>query len=128
MRILFPSQGVYIYNTINILYGFNKNSIWFANDYYDGTKYTFYPVLWGTFTSTGTKMWGATKDDLYIACNDGTIVRYLGNGQWRWLYTGVHVPIHDVFGLYNETTGKKKVYLALSNWAGTSAHKILTLD
>jgi hypothetical protein len=127
--ILYPGGRFYYYEPIISFCVFNKNSIWFENEYYDGTKFSFFPITEGMFTSDENMMWGSTKDNLYIACNDGSIIRYVGNGQWKWLYTGVHVPINDVYGLYNEVTGDLKVYMALSDfWTPSAPHKIMTLD
>ncbi|GBD87601.1 hypothetical protein BMS3Abin03_01535 [bacterium BMS3Abin03] len=60
------------------------------------------------------KIWGSNSNDIYFVGNKGTIVHRI-NGQWEKIESGTDLDINDIWGDYNEKTGKWEILAVASN-------------
>ena len=60
-----------------------------------------------------TKIWGASRDDLYYVGTLGTIAHYQ-NGVWTKIETGTDLQFYDIYGSENSQTGKLEILAVCS--------------
>jgi hypothetical protein len=71
-----------------------------------------------------TELWGESPNSVYAVGDGGNIVQYF-NGAWRKLESGTTLPIQDIWGLANPSSGVAEVYAVASNFVSIPSGKKL---
>ncbi len=101
--------------TIKTIFAFSANDIWFsAFARYDGQNFIELPIPSILTGWTINKIWGSSDNDMYAVGNNGNIAHY-ANGQWTKIQSGTDLDINDIWGDYNEKTGKWEILAVASN-------------
>ena len=106
----------------------NINDIFFATDQiskWNGTNFESIEIPNNVFHTWINKIYGTTKNSLYIIGDSGSIASYQ-NGSWQKIESGTTADINDIWGI--NIDGSAKVYCAVSDVFQLSEHKILTID
>lgn len=103
-----PLTSVYAFGT-NDVFVTSKRTLmeWEGNDWVE--KAYFYTGNNDTTFGTIFKMWGRNSRDIYCVGANGYIVHFDG-AFFQRIESGVHTYINDIWGVVDETTGKKKIY------------------
>lgn len=125
-RIVFPdcSAGRIISSgpaEIRAVYGFGPDDIWFTEGgsvvHWNGHGYTMDCSPSTIIKGSLIRLWGFSSQDLFAVGGNGTIIHFDGK-NWSLIPTGTTLPIRDLHGAINTTTGKKEV-LCVAALAGT---------
>jgi hypothetical protein len=104
IRIPYNYQGADFYNTIQSVFAFGPNDIWFCGNgviHWDGNNFNPMPIptnVWGPYQMN--KIWGNSSNNLYIVGNNGIIAHYQ-NGIWSKIESGTDVNLKDIYGTPN---------------------------
>jgi hypothetical protein len=74
-----------------------------------------------------TRIWGTSLNNLFFVGRKGSIVHYDGS-NWQKLESGTSVNINDIWGSYNNQTGKSFILCAASNVYQLGENKILSIN
>ncbi|MEP0862715.1 MAG: glucosyl transferase, partial [Ignavibacterium sp.] len=105
--IYLPS-GYPFYPVIKSVFAFNSNDIWFeAGIHWDGNSFKQIPfnIQW---SGNVNKLWGSSSEDLFAVGNNGNIAHWDGR-KWTKIESGTDLRINDIWGDYNEKTGKTEI-------------------
>jgi hypothetical protein len=86
------------------------------------------PLLTGAIN----KIWGTSKNDIYVVGNSGSIAHYsagsLGqNEQWSRIESGTDLNIYDIWADYNNSTSSYEIDMVAGHHFEGPERKILTL-
>jgi hypothetical protein len=101
---------------LTAIYAFNDNDIWVSYSglyHWDGKNWHTYTGN-GVFNNALQRIWGTSSQDLYIAERSGNIVHWNGGG-FTSISSGTTLPIVDIYGDTNHTTGKEEILCAVSS-------------
>ena len=129
-RIPYYYQGQPFYHSIQSVYPFYSNDIWFCGNgviHWDGINYI--PVgipasVWGS--DQINRIWGINKDDIYIVGDNGKIA-HLNITNWQKISSCVTSNINDVWGFINNE-GIKTTYCAASFVFQPGERKVLRIN
>ena len=121
----------YIYSSIDWIFSFTNNDIWFGNlVHWDGERFKNANLALSIFVGIGqNNMWGSSNGEFYLAGNQGTVA-YSPDADlsWQKLNSSIKSDIRDIWGVSNTKTGQNKVYLVIDNIKGedsTSVYQIV---
>jgi hypothetical protein len=129
LRIPYHYNGQNYYSGIRAIYAFNKNDIWFGIASlirWNGIEYKsidtspFFPALIN-------KMWGSSSEDFYIVGNNGNIAHWDGV-RWTRIESGTDLRINDIWGDYNEKTGKTEILAIAAELDVNRGSKVLRIE
>ncbi len=99
-RIPYYYQGEPLYSSINTVFAFDSNDVWFGIGsmiHWDGQ--TFNAIdnskVWGPHSVY--KMWGTSGSNFYIVGTGGSIAHY-SDGNWTKMESGTTIDLRDVWG------------------------------
>ena len=130
-RIPYYYQGQPFYHPIQSVFAFDMNDIWFCGNgviHWDGNGFIPKPIptnIWGPYQMN--KIWGSSSNDLYVVGNNGKIAYYNGT-LWSRIVSGTELDINDIWGDYNEKTGKWEILAVASNKFLNEGKTILKID
>jgi hypothetical protein len=105
------------YPPIKAIFTFLENDIWFARGgslvHYDGSNFYNDCDMNELLNGSINIIWGTNSNDMFIAGNSGTIIRYKGN-NWEKLEIETDLNFKDVWGSWNESQGNMEVIAVAS--------------
>ncbi|MDR3611397.1 MAG: glucosyl transferase [Ignavibacteriaceae bacterium] len=122
--------GEILYAIIKAIYAFNKDDIWAFSDagsfsHWDGKEWKS-EFVWER-KGGGNRFWGTSSTDLYLACSNGGLSYYNG-AKWTLINTGTDLNINDIYGSWNEQTGRYDIMAVASNILESLERKILQIS
>jgi len=93
----------------------SDNDIWLVADvvyHFDGLSFS---PFYNTGAEGAKRIWGDATGDLWSVGNGGTMAHY-SNGAWTKLASGTSLPIQDIWGGVNPTTGQEEILAVASNF------------
>ena len=131
-RIPYYYQGQPFYHSIQSVFAFGSNDIWFCGNgvvHWDGDSFIPIPIptnVWGPYQMN--KLWGTSSEDLYIVGNEGNIAYYSGpSSGWQKIESGTDVDIQDIWGV-TDNNANTFILCAASNAVEPGEHKILRIN
>ncbi len=114
--------------TIKTIFAFSANDIWFsAFVRYDGQNFIELPIPPILTGWTINKIWGTSSNDLYVVGNNGNIAHYNGT-SWTKIESGTDLNVNDIWGDFNQETGKWEILAVASNMFSSFDRAILSID
>jgi len=80
--------------------------------HFDGLSFS---PFYNTGAEGAKRIWGDATGDLWSVGNGGTMAHY-SNGAWTKLASGTSLPIQDIWGGVNPTTGQEEILAVASNF------------
>jgi hypothetical protein len=101
-RIKTNACGGVDYPPVKAIFAFAADDILFAHidgsiSHYDGIKFTNDCSLITQLNGSVNKMWGTSRNDLYVVSGNGFIAHYQ-NWHWSKITSGTDVDLKDIFG------------------------------
>jgi hypothetical protein len=115
---------------LTAIYAFNKDDIWAFTDagsysHWDGKEWKS-EFVWER-KGGGTRFWGTSSSDLYLACSNGGLSHYNGS-KWTLINTGTDFNINDIYGSWNEKTSRYDIMAVASNILESYDRQILQIS
>jgi hypothetical protein len=124
-RIYYNYHGHLVVTSIDWIFAFNKNDIWFGNSmHWNGVRFNNADIAIDIFTGIGiNKMWGNPGGEFYLVGNQGTIAYSSNSGvSWQKLMSGIDTRMQDIWGSTDLNTGQEIVLcLASDNYSRDSS-------
>jgi hypothetical protein len=122
--------GTISFAQISTIFAFNKDDIWTFSDagsysHWDGKTWTTEFLL--QRKGGGTKFWGTSASDLYLACSSGGISHFDGT-NWTLLNAGTNLNINDIYGAWNNRTNQFDIMAVASNLFESLDRNILQIS
>jgi hypothetical protein len=76
---------------------------------------------------TINSLWGTSSKDFYVVGNRGNIVHYNGN-KWTKIESGTDLDIKDIWGDYNDKTGKWEILCVASDYLRNTGRSLLKIE
>ena len=127
-RIKTNACGGVDYPSIKAVFAFSHNDVLFAHTdgsitYYDGNNFKNDCSLITQLNGSANKMWGTSRNNLYVADGNGFIAHYNGS-SWQKLEiltgaAGTDLPIRDIWGSVDPISGEQYILAPASlkyNW------------
>jgi len=133
---LCPNSNYPITYSIQSIFAFGKNDIWFARggslNHWNGTNFIHDCSVNKILTGSINKIWGTSCSDLYIVGNSGMIAHYDGK-EWRRIESNdgaaeITTGIQDIWGCYNEATNRYSIMAVASEHFTSKKPKILSIE
>lgn len=115
-RIYYQYNGQNLWSPIRAVFAFNKNDIWFGIGsiiHWNGSEFISMSTS-TAFQSAINKIWGTSRNNLYIVGNNGSIAHYNGS-SWQRIESETDWDIYDVFGYTNSITSQEEIICASTN-------------
>jgi hypothetical protein len=118
------------------IFAFSSNDIWMVGSlpiHGDGQNWIMYDVRSTVDPSLSlSKAWGSSTNDMYFVGNSGSIAHYQ-NGQWSRIESpigagGTELNIQDIYGAYNNQTGKYEILAVASDYGQSFEKQILSIQ
>lgn len=112
-RIKTNACGGVDYPSIKAIFAFAADDILFAHidgsiSRYNGIDFTNDCSLITQLNGSANKMWGISKNDLYVVSGNGFIAYY--NGQsWIRIESGTDLNFYDIYGAIDPKTGEHQI-------------------
>ena len=130
-RIKTNACGGVDYPPIEAIFAFAANDILFAHidgsiTHFNGISFVNDCRLITELNGSVKKMWGKSRNDLYVVSGNGFIAHYDGS-RWQKLESGTELPIQDIWGARNEKTGEYEILCVASDKYHNLGKKILRI-
>ena len=131
-RIKTNACGGVVYPPIKAIFVFSSNDILFAHidgsiSYYNEIEFINDCSLITQLNGSANKIWGMSRNDFYVVSSNGFIAHYI-NGYWQKLISGTNLNVNDIWGDFNQATGKYEILAVASNIFSTPDRAILSID
>jgi hypothetical protein len=122
-----PIKAILAFSHDDVLFGHTDGSI----TYYDGNNYTNDCSLITQLNGSANKMWGTSRNNLYVVDGNGFIAHH-NSGGWQKIEiltgtAGTDLPIRDIWGSVNPVSGEQYILAPASlkyNWEVPALLKI----
>lgn len=113
------------------VFAFSSTDIWFVGSlpiHGNGTDWILYDLRTSVDPSLSlSKAWGTNSNDMWFVGNNGSIVHYNGS-SWQKINSGTTLPIQDIWGATDQTSGEVQVLCIASNKFQNEGKKLLKIE
>jgi hypothetical protein len=120
-RVSVLFRGSLITPSLAGIFAFSSSDIWLSSGvpiHGDGKQWEqFHLFDMGILTPSDgsvTRIWGSSSNSIYFVGNLGTVV-YFDGRTWQKLSSGTTLPIQDIWGGVNASTGQTEILALASN-------------
>jgi hypothetical protein len=100
------------YPPLKAIWTFSENELVVTNGgsigWFDGYTLNLDCAINPLLTGSINKIWGISRNELYIVGNNGNIVHYQ-NGNWTNIESGTDLDVYDILGDYDGTNGSYEI-------------------
>ena len=116
-RIKTNACGGVDYPPIRTVFAFSENKILFGHidesiTYFDGVNFVNDCSFIQQINGSINKMWGTSREDLYVVGSNGLIAYYDGV-QWQRIESGTQTMINDIYGITNNNENHVRILCAV---------------
>jgi hypothetical protein len=131
-RIKTNACGGVDYPPIETVFAFSANEVLFAHidgsiTHFDGNSFSNDCSLITQLNGSAKKMWGISKNDLYVVSGNGFIAHYDGI-DWQRIESGTNLPIQDIWGSETGLDNNLTIMGVASEKYYLSDKKIIQID
>lgn len=106
-------------DVISSVFATPQNDVWFASGAggltrYQDSVWDMIHIPYNEGPGSGSKIWGTSSQDLYFGAFSGRLTHYDGN-SWQHLVSGTTLPIQDIWGALDSTTGNWEILAVASS-------------
>ncbi|MEJ5305001.1 MAG: glucosyl transferase, partial [Ignavibacteria bacterium] len=119
------------YAPLRSIYAFASNKIVVTSGggmwWFDGNRWIAECSINPLLTGAINKLWGSSSEDLYAVGNNGNIAHWDGR-KWTKIESGTDLHIYDIWGDYNEKTGKTEILAIAAELDVNRGSKVLRIE
>jgi hypothetical protein len=110
-----PWFGGPLLQELTSILAFGPKDVWATGDatlmHWDGETWTAQAFFAPSQPAAQviTKMWGPSRDNIYMVGGSGTIYHYV-SGAWKPLNTGTTTDFTDIYGVHDSITNSDQIY------------------
>lgn len=114
---------------IRFVFALAHNDVWLDPYFHwNGQMFQEIPIS-PIFIGVGVnKMWGGSSYQLHAVGDGGFIAHQSGAGTWQRLESGTILPINDIWGVRNATSGATEIYAVASMIDQNQGRKVLKVS
>ncbi|MDH7528983.1 MAG: glucosyl transferase [Ignavibacteria bacterium] len=130
-RINVNFRGNIITPPLEGVFAFSGNDIWFVGSlpiHGDGNNWIIYDLRTTLDPNISvSRCWGSSSNDMYFVGRNGNIAHWDGV-RWTRIESGTDLRINDIWGDYNEKTGKTEILAIAAELDVNRGSKVLRIE